>query len=641
MTKIFLKKKYSENTAHDEIKNQLLINLNDLELSVRARNSLTDQGITTLGDLVAYTEHDLRRFPKMGRTTIDELKNILDHHSLYLGMEIKLDDEKTVITQKIDEKENLIELSKEKVLELIKDFDETSLSQRSKNALRNLNCFYIGDILKVNREELFRINALGYKSILEIEEYINKLDLKFGDVLEPWDKNIILNLRKDLRDEISDNSRQELLNQDKLLEIELQRILNESMGLTKKDPQIKERVIDVLNSRFGLDGSPAKTLEIIGQKYNVTRERIRQNQQYGLRKLKILKPITPILDKIFEILDQSLPITEIELNKILKEKGLTELEWDFKGLQDFYESFSFKQDFYVSKINNIKVISKSSIDNAFREVMKNVRKRISNSGLMSLSECMKFKEVNFNNIKKESVKKFVQTMPLFSWLDDQEEWFTFYSTRNRLSNLVSKAALATDKINLTSLFEKIKNYHRLEDVNYDKKIFNIFCEICFECEVYKDEIKFLSPNSKLSNYEGYKGNIVAPNEQKMIEIFNFYGPILDWKDLRYLSSLNNVSEASLNMIMQFSVLFQRIDKATYILSGIKLDKVKETTKIDLMTANFKIEKCAYIKNQNQVYVEIYNNNSYLKTLAYPKTLVEIDNQMKGIFHEGKVFPIIS
>ena len=53
MTKIFLKK-YSENTAHEEIKNQLLINLNDLELSVRARNSLTNQGIKTLGDLVVY-----------------------------------------------------------------------------------------------------------------------------------------------------------------------------------------------------------------------------------------------------------------------------------------------------------------------------------------------------------------------------------------------------------------------------------------------------------------------------------------------------------------------------------------------------------------------------------------------------------
>ena len=43
------------------------------------------------------------------------------------------------------------------------------------------------------------------------------------------------------------------------------------------------------------------------------------------------------MDKIFEILDQSLPITEIEFNRILKDKGLTNFEWDFKGLQDFYE----------------------------------------------------------------------------------------------------------------------------------------------------------------------------------------------------------------------------------------------------------------------------------------------------------------
>ena len=51
---------------------------------------------------------------------------------------------------------------------------------------------------------------------------------------------------------------------------------------------------------------PAKTLEIIGQKYNVTRERIRQNETYGLRKLKFSKPITPILDKIFDTLENSL-----------------------------------------------------------------------------------------------------------------------------------------------------------------------------------------------------------------------------------------------------------------------------------------------------------------------------------------------
>ena len=185
---------------------------------------------------------------------------------------------------------------------------------------------------------------------MEIEDYLINLNLDFGDQLDPWDKDIVIKLREELREEVSETKKFELIDQDKLLEIELKRVLNEAIQISKKDISIKDRVIDVLNSRFGLDGSPAKTLEIIGQKYNVTRERIRQNESYGLRKLKFSKPITPILDKIFEILDQSLPITEIEFNKILKNKRLTNLEWDFKGLQDFYENFSPKQDFYVSKL---------------------------------------------------------------------------------------------------------------------------------------------------------------------------------------------------------------------------------------------------------------------------------------------------
>ena len=48
---------------------------------------------------------------------------------------------------KIKEKINL-----ESVLELIKEFDETSLSLRSKNALRNLGCHYIGDILFLKKD---------------------------------------------------------------------------------------------------------------------------------------------------------------------------------------------------------------------------------------------------------------------------------------------------------------------------------------------------------------------------------------------------------------------------------------------------------------------------------------------------------
>ncbi len=46
------------------------------------------------------------------------------------------------------------------------------------------------------------------------------------------------------------------------------------------------RELKIINSRFGLDGGRAKTLEEVGQRFGVTRERIRQLQNIALAKLR-------------------------------------------------------------------------------------------------------------------------------------------------------------------------------------------------------------------------------------------------------------------------------------------------------------------------------------------------------------------
>ena len=56
MTKIFLKKKHTISKLEKIKNNELQIRLNELEFSVRALNSLTNQGVKTLGDLVCYKE---------------------------------------------------------------------------------------------------------------------------------------------------------------------------------------------------------------------------------------------------------------------------------------------------------------------------------------------------------------------------------------------------------------------------------------------------------------------------------------------------------------------------------------------------------------------------------------------------------
>ncbi len=46
------------------------------------------------------------------------------------------------------------------------------------------------------------------------------------------------------------------------------------------------REATILNFRFGLDGGTEKTLEEVGQKFGVTRERVRQIQNIALRKMR-------------------------------------------------------------------------------------------------------------------------------------------------------------------------------------------------------------------------------------------------------------------------------------------------------------------------------------------------------------------
>jgi len=49
---------------------------------------------------------------------------------------------------------------------------------------------------------------------------------------------------------------------------------------------LSDRERDILTLRFGLENDSPKTLEQIGQKYGLTRERIRQIESQGIKKLR-------------------------------------------------------------------------------------------------------------------------------------------------------------------------------------------------------------------------------------------------------------------------------------------------------------------------------------------------------------------
>jgi len=132
---------------------------------------------------------------------------------------------------------------------------------------------------------------------------------------------------------------------------------------------LKERDREIICSRFGLNGLEIETLEAIGKKYNLTRERVRQIEKDSLSflKKKHLPQLDSALQLIFDtIMDYGKILSEdylmqiILLNKSDKKefwavKFLLSLGEQFENLREtpaFYDSW-YIVGFSLSKLDNV------------------------------------------------------------------------------------------------------------------------------------------------------------------------------------------------------------------------------------------------------------------------------------------------
>jgi len=72
----------------ERVKELVLKGIEELDLSVRALNSLHNESIKTIGELVTRTDEDLLKFKNFGRKSLEEIKAALANFGLTLGMDV-------------------------------------------------------------------------------------------------------------------------------------------------------------------------------------------------------------------------------------------------------------------------------------------------------------------------------------------------------------------------------------------------------------------------------------------------------------------------------------------------------------------------------------------------------------------------
>ena len=83
---------------------------------------------------------------------------------------------------------------------LLKKVAELELSVRSANCLKNDNIIYIGDLVQKSESEMLRTPNFGRKSLNEIKEVLQQMDLNLGISVQDWPPENIEEIAKKFED---------------------------------------------------------------------------------------------------------------------------------------------------------------------------------------------------------------------------------------------------------------------------------------------------------------------------------------------------------------------------------------------------------------------------------------------------------
>jgi len=234
--------------------------IDELDLSVRAKNCLNFAQIKKIGILITKSEEGLLSIRNFGIKSLVEIKAILERKGLSLRQDVIYSEgrlEKPIKPQG-DEIQKLSNIR----------LEEINLSVRAYNCLKSAGIETIGMLLEKNRDDLLKIKNFGRKTLYEITAVLS--DLGFSSRENNNSDNIVgkYNFFKQEIVIVEEpcSSLSECLAQIK------KRIFEEN-NITK---YLKiERNGEIFRRRYGF-GREVETLESIGKGLGLTRERIRQ-----------------------------------------------------------------------------------------------------------------------------------------------------------------------------------------------------------------------------------------------------------------------------------------------------------------------------------------------------------------------------
>ena len=265
--------------------------------------------------------------------------------------------------------------------------------------------------------------------------------------------------------------------------------LNEELGeLLSFEPRVRNR--ELAAAYLGWDGNGAHTLEEVGLRYGMTRERVRQITRRIVETLKAKHPFLPVLDRVLEAVVETIPCSIERLENMLVERHLCRQRFRVDGVISAAEMTGRPCRFAIEEAGGLQYAVPCDQQGVAQTVLQLARKSVSHWGAATIEDiAAQVSDRAHREISTEFVSAVLCTQPKFSWLDEESGWFWIKSTaRNALLNQIQKVVAVAPRIHVSELRAGVSRHHRREGFAPPQRVLIALCAQAGDYAIEEDSV---------------------------------------------------------------------------------------------------------------------------------------------------------
>ncbi|MHC4177772.1 MAG: sigma factor-like helix-turn-helix DNA-binding protein [Planctomycetota bacterium] len=331
-------------------------------------------------------------------------------------------------------------------------------------------------------------------------------------------------------------------------------------------PASRARDRQIVAEYYGWDGRRGRTLEELGRKHGLSRERIRQVCARAIKHSRGTAVFAPVLDRALALLVKRLPRALDDLQAEFDAAGLSARRIPVESVRQAGEFLSRSREFVIVDVAQSRLAVHPKQAETLRTILETTRHIVGNYGVARITDLMaELTARTSQKIDPAFVRETLRTQRGCRWLDKSRSWFRLDTQpQYGLSNTIDKVLAVVGRIEIAGLRAAVGRYRRSGRKPPPPKILLEFCRQMPDTRVRRGVV--------ISGRGRDWRKILTGVERCMVEVLKEHGPVMERAAFEELCIRKGMNRFSFNAILMSSPVVAQYGRSVYGLPGLKIDR---------------------------------------------------------------------